>query len=529
MISIFLHLLALAYGTVTFAGTFNVAPVSFIVVWGYLTLLILVHWLPDYVDAEIAAGRIPSFIKTQEIYQWSIVLWILLLHLVADPATLCLPAVAAHLPQTLPMLISLALYIALGRPVFFEFYRLFKPILDIKQTSTDFFRARMTIPILFFPPIMLWMLIEDLSSGGIQSLTEIKLMAAAPLFFVALYLMAPKLFNLAWRAEDSDDEELKSMLKRLSEKAESKVAGVKIWNTFNEPIPNAAVAGLLPRYRFVYITGYLLKIFSPKQVEAVVAHELAHLRLGHVVSYMFYSLNLILISIVIKLSILLYFPQYYSNSTLYTAVELLIFLAVFSVSFTALARHCEFQADAFACEITSPDAFTSTLETLNSIILPPPSIIPDWLLTHPQIQDRIDRVQSGTGQTIKKLRRYSSALRMGMLFSGLVLLLLTSMPARGIAKISELNKAVQAGNSKLAGELHHSLPEWLKTHPLVLQEAAKEAVNRQHWLLATAVAAEAEWNIRLIDSSQVFHHSGSPEVTFDFQIMKFVLKSLDLW
>jgi len=74
MISMFLHLLVLAYGTVTFAGSLNWAPVSFMVVWGYLTLLILVHWLPDYVDAEVEAVRIPSFIKTQEIFQWAIVL-----------------------------------------------------------------------------------------------------------------------------------------------------------------------------------------------------------------------------------------------------------------------------------------------------------------------------------------------------------------------------------------------------------------------------------------------------------------------
>lgn len=529
MISIFLHLLALAYGTVTFAGALSTAPVTFMVAWGYVTLLMLVHWLPDYIDQELTAGKIPSFTKAQEIFQWSIVLWILLLQAAADPGRLSLPAAGHYLPQTLPMLVSLALYIALARPVYFEFYRLFKPILDLKQTSADFFRARMTVPILFFPPIMLWMLIEDLSGGDLKPFTEIKLMAAAPLFFIALYLLAPKLFNWAWRAEDSNDPELECMLKRLSEKAESKVAGVKIWNTFNEPVPNAAVAGLLPRYRFVYITRYLLSIFSPQQVEGVVAHELAHLRLGHVVSYMFYSLNLILASIAIKLSILLYFPQYYPDSTIYTAVELLIFMAIFSVSFTALARHCEFQADAFASVITSPEIFASTLETLNSIILPPPSIIPDWLLTHPQIEKRIERVRNGVSGKIADLRRHSTNLRLAMMFSGLILLLLVSGPAKAVHKISATSEAVQAGNCARARVLHSSLPEWLKTHPLVLQEVGKIAVCKQRWLLAAAIAAQSEWNFRLIDTSQVFHHTGSPEVTFDFKIVKFVLKSLDLW
>ncbi|MBU1106014.1 MAG: M48 family metalloprotease [Candidatus Riflebacteria bacterium] len=529
MISMFLHLLALAYGTVTFAGALNLMPVTFMVVWGYLTLLILLRWLPDYIDSEVKTGKVPSFLKTQEIFQWSIVLWVLLLQAATDPVGLSLPAISHYLPQTLPMVVSLALYIALARPAYFEFYRLFKPVLDLKQTSADFFRARMTVPILFFPPIMMWMLIEDLSGGGIKPLNDVKLMAAAPLFFVALYLLAPKLFNWAWRAEESNDDKLEDMLKRLSEKAESKVAGVKIWNTFNEPVPNAAVAGLLPRYRFIYITRYLLSIFSPQQVEGVVAHELGHLRLGHVTSYMFYSLNLILASIVIKLSILLYFPQYYPDSTVYTAVELVLFMTVFSMSFTALARHCEFQADAFASEMTSKEVFASTLETLNSIILPPPSIIPNWLLTHPQIQDRIERVQKGIGQRVTGLRQNAANLRRIMMLSGFVLLLLTIVPAKAVHKISALSEAVQAGNSVLVDELHSSLPEWLKSHPLVLQEAGKSAVNQHKWVVAAAIAVEAEWSIRLIDTSQEFHHSSSPEVTFDFEIVKFVLKSLDLW
>lgn len=526
MISLFLHLLALSYGTVNLCGTLSFMPLAFTALWVYVTLLLLVHWLPDQVDARVASGHIPSFGNAQAIFQWVLVVWILLLQAVADPIRLMFPAYVDSLPQTLPMLVSLFLYIALSRPVMFEMFRLFRPILDLQQTSGDFFRARMAVPILFFPPIMLWMLIEDLTSSGMEALIEVKLMAFAPLFFMGLYLLSPKLFNWAWRAENNQDAVLDATIKSLSERAETPVSGVKIWDTFNEPVPNAAVAGLSKRYRFVYITRYLLSIFTPAQVESVVAHELGHLKLGHVATYMTYSINLILLSVAVKLGVIAYFPDFYSSSTLASLCEILFFLALFGISFTALARYCEHQADDFAAATTDPQTFASGLETLSSMILPPSSIIPQWLLTHPQIQDRIDRARNGTRQKIASLLHRAQVTRYSMLALGLILLIAAASPAVAVFKISDLYDAVQAGNSRLALNLHRSLPEWLKHHPLVLQETGKLAVSSGNLPLAMVIAVEASWGVNPV--SEILHHAGAPEVTLDLKVMKLVLKSLDL-
>ncbi len=529
MISLFLHLLVLSYGTVNLCGTLKFMPLASVALWVYLTLLALTRWLPDYVDGEVAAGRVPSFIGTQEKLLWSIVLWVLLLQAVASPAALMMPAWIDSLPQILPMLISLSLYLALARPVMFEMYRWFRPILDPKQSSSDFFRARMTVPILFFPPIMLWMLIEDLNGSGMQALVEIKLMALAPLFFIGLYLISPKLFNWAWRAEDNEDPTLDAAIKKVSQAAETPVSGIKIWDTFNEPVPNAAVAGLSARYRFVYITRYLLGIFSAGQVEGVVAHELGHLRLGHVATYMLYSINLILVSVFGKLGIMVWLPEYYSESTLASLLEMFLFLGIFAVTFTALARYSEYQADAFAAAATNPQVFASGLETLNDMLLPPPAIIPQWLLTHPKIQDRIDRVRHGNGSRITDLLRQARRVRLALLVSGFVLMLAALAPAGDALKISDLYEAVQAGNRRLAVSQYNSLPEWLKTHPMVLQEVGKLAVSSGSPVLSMLVAAEASLGIRSLPVSEILHHAGAPEVAFDFKVMQLVLKSLDLW
>ncbi len=528
MISLFLHLLVLSYGTVNLCGTFKFVPLASVAMWVYVTVILLLRWLPAYVDREVAAGRVPSFIRTQEKFLWGIVVWILLLHAVADPVRLMLPDYADSLPQLLPMLVSLCLYLGLAHPVMFEMYRLFRPILDPKQSSRDFFRARMTVPILFFPPIMFWMLIEDFSGGGMQALVEIKLMAVAPVFFIGLYLISPRLFNWAWRAEDNDNETLEAAIKKVSERAETPVSGIKIWDTFNEPVPNAAVAGLSARYRFVYITRYLLGIFSAGQVESVVAHELGHLKLGHVATYMLYSINLILVSVLFKLSVIAWFPQYYSDSALASLAEVVVFLTLFALTFTALARYSEYQADAFAVAATDAQTFASGLEQLDSMILPLPSIIPHWLLTHPPIQDRIARVRNGPGRKISELLRQARLIRLGLLVLGLVLLVAAISPAKAVFRISDLYDAVQAGNCRLAVSHYSYLPEWLKQHPLVLQEAGRLAAGCGSPLLAAAIAAEVSLGLRVIAVSEVLHHPGSPEVAFDLEVVKLVLKSLDL-
>lgn len=527
MISIFLHLLVLAYGTVNLAGTALFMPLASIGIWFFVTFAVLVHLLPAYVDDCRNRLYFPSFMRVNSAAQWLVTGWIILLHAVASPVSLAFPKLEI-LSQTIPMVVSLLLYVGIARVVYFEVYRLFWGILDENQSSNDFFRARMTIPILFFPPIMLWMLLEDLTVGGLDQINEIKMMVVAPFFFILLYLLAPKLFNWAWRAEDSDDAELVNTIREISLKAETPVSGVKIWDTFNEPVPNAAVAGLSSRFRFVYITRFLLELFSPAQVRSVVAHELAHLRLGHVSTYMIYSINLVLISTLFKLVVLVYYPAWWADSALAVFAEMALFIGVFAVTFTALARFCEHQADAFAAEITDADSLAGGLETLQGMVMAPPWFIPSWLLTHPEIQYRISRIRQNFNGGINKLVFQAATIRKALLSMSLIMFLLALGPANAVLSVSRLHDAVQAGNSMLAVGILNSLPVHVRDHPLVISETGKLAAANGSWTFATLIAAEASWGVELISRSQILHHAGPPEVAFDLKVMKFILKSLDL-
>ncbi|GAB4267329.1 MAG: hypothetical protein Kow0029_01800 [Candidatus Rifleibacteriota bacterium] len=529
MISIFLHLLLLGYGTVHFRGYYAEMPLTAMVIWTFVSMILIFRTVPDIVDRLKAQNSIPSFVRVQEIWQWSLVVWIIFLHVFSDPAKAIFGKWLETAPQFLPMLLSTALYVICARPLMFEIYRLFRPILDDRQTADDFFRARMTVPILFFPPMLFWMLIEDLSliGGGIEELADIRILIAAPIFFVLLYLWAPRLFNWAWHAEKMDDEELRKKIVKLCETAETPISGVKIWNTFREPVPNAAVAGLSSRYRFVYITRYLLEIFTGPQVMGVIAHELAHLRLGHVFNYMIYSLDLVFLSITAKLMLFVFFPSYADGSALQDGIEMIAFLVLFGITFTALARECEYQADAFAACLVGSEIFSSGLETLEKNIMPPPKSIPGWLLTHPEIQDRISRVKSWKGE-IGELVSKSRKIRLILIALGCIFVAASVPALTPVLQLTELVEAVQTGNQTQAVAVLSSLPEWLANHPLVIRETGELAMMKGRWDIALVQAAKANWNMKLNLNLEEFHHSASPEVTLNLKLMKFVLQTLDL-
>jgi len=158
----------------------------------------------------------------------------------------------------------------------------------------------------------------------------------------------------------------------------------------------------------------------------------------------------------------------------------------------------------------------------------PPWFIPSWLLTHPEIQDRMSRIRQNHDGGINKLLFQAAAIRKILLSMSLIMFLLVVEPAKTVFSVSRLHDAVQAGNSMIAIGILNSMPVHVRDHPLVINETGKLAAANSNWTFATLVAAEANWGVELVSRSQILHHAGAPEVAFDLEVMKFILKSLDL-
>lgn len=531
MLSAFLPLILLGYGTVQFEGAFNRLPLTAFLIWSYFSVVLFQWYLPRLAVKWRREYYLPTFMLTQNVFQSVTVAWILALQILVSPARY-MPSIYSLFPQAFPMLLSGILYVGIFRITRRSMHSILQPILDPEQTNEDYFRARMSLPILFFPPMLLWVGIEDLTQiwGDWSGFSDFHAFLLAPLFFVALYLMAPRLFNWAWRASPMEQSQLHRNINELAQKAQTPVSGVRIWDTFREPVPNAAVAGLSARYRFVYVTRYLLEIFNRDQLLAVVAHELGHLRLGHVWTYLLFSLDLVFFSLLIKIVTFVNFPQFYRMTSGYDSIiDLLLFLVIFSVFFTAVTRFSEHQADRFAASLVGSDAIAGTLDTLEGYVSPPPAIFPKWSLTHPDFVERILKISEWHG-TINDLIGEAKKMRRFLLGFGLILLAASLSQAGFIFRIHLVEKHIDAGNLEAARMEHEKFPDHHFDHPEILRLSARLSIASENYLSAVEALLESEYGIRLTDgkNSEVFKHSSSPKIAFYFQFVQFLLKSLDL-
>ena len=503
MIIQFIHLILLCYGCSEFAGYYAKMPYTAIALWLTITFLILNFWLPSYTEKLTQKNIIPSFLKTYNLFTFFIVIWISLLFIFVNPLSVLKNSIFAK-SEALTILLAMFLYLLLLKPFMNSLYEMLKPILAEEETQEDFLRARQTVPIIFFPPVIIWLILEDLGlSEGMGLMSEIKTLTISPIFLFGLYLLSPRLFNWAWKTENADSE-LVHRLKELSEKAETKIAGVKIWNTFNEPLPNAAVAGLISKFRFIYITDYLLKSFTNDQTEAVVGHELGHLRLGHVLSYLLFSINAIIIAILIKSTLIIYFPFFYVHDTLSYVLEIAIFIPIFAVCFTALARNCEKQADIFSSIITNKESFISSMNIIKLMLGTRPKWFPKWLLTHPEADERIENIRKTEISHINVLIKTSKVLKYSLIGLLLVLIIALINPLSIVCDFSNIYNASQTGNYKLVENLCDSLPQILKNHPFVLEQKTIAALYSGNYALAilesfkTYTGIELEYNKNLL-------------------------------
>ncbi len=110
------------------------------------------------------------------------------------------------------------------------------------------------------------------------------LASAVPLGLVVVFF--PWLLRFSWRAEPLSDGALRTRLESLVRRQRLKVSQIFVWAS-DKRVANAAVSGLSPWLRYVFVSDGLLNRLSEDEVEAVFAHELGHIRHRHSLKLLF--------------------------------------------------------------------------------------------------------------------------------------------------------------------------------------------------------------------------------------------------
>ena len=108
---------------------------------------------------------------------------------------------------------------------------------------------------------------------------------------LTIFLYAPVIIRLAWDTVPLPEGDLRDHLMSMCRTHGVRIRELLLWRTYGGMI-NAAVMGLIGPLRFILITDGLLQRMPMHHLEAVMAHELAHVRKRHMIWLLVSALSL---------------------------------------------------------------------------------------------------------------------------------------------------------------------------------------------------------------------------------------------
>jgi len=223
------------------------------------------------------------------------------------------------------------------------------------------FQVRHSLAIVLLP----WFLLVttfDIASVTLGELIEQEYAqwTLAGVLALTIYVFAPFGLRLIWRTTKLPVGDLRSRLEDLCQRARLRFREILVWHTGGGRIANAGITGIIGRFRFVLLTDVLLVNLSPEEIEAVFAHEVGHVRHGHMLFYLVFAVGFAFFSwsAADMCGRLDGFSSSAGDALLMAAL-----VVYWGLGFGFLSRRLERQADIYAARlIGSVDVFTNALE-----------------------------------------------------------------------------------------------------------------------------------------------------------------------
>ena len=211
------------------------------------------------------------------------------------------------------------------------------------------------------------------------------------------YLCFPYLVRLIYRGYELSDDRLDRSVGKLIASTGMNIAAETLY-TIRSRTANAMVTGLFQKNRYIFFTDKLLAKADEDEILSIFAHELAHIRHRHLPKML-----LVTFMWVCGIQVFLYlidfndyfialdesFKMWAYGITNVLNVWLLMFLVLYPLS-----RRNEYEADATAAGWVGVERYSRALYRLHQVndSLKPPPRFAKVLLTHPTLQNRLDRV-----------------------------------------------------------------------------------------------------------------------------------------
>jgi Zn-dependent protease with chaperone function len=324
-----------------------------------------------------------------------------------------LPSVFIHLKlfSTIPTLLALlflSIFVAYLSIIWASAYPVYQRIYMSEQSRKTY----ITSNILFAVPVLLpWLFLSGISdiifalpfTYPKQFLTTTEGEITYFLFFLLLVaVFGPAIIKKFWMCTPLEPSYDRARIEALCHRAGLAYADILYWPIFGGKMITAGVMGLIKKFRYILVTEGLLKFLSSEEIDAVIAHEIGHVKKNHILFYLIFFTGYMLISYA-TFNLIIYLILYadplfrlisFSGlnhasaiSIFFSISVILIFLVYFRFVFGYFMRNFERQADCFVYSLfNSAFPLITTLEKIAATSGQPPDK-PNW--HHFSIAERI--------------------------------------------------------------------------------------------------------------------------------------------
>lgn len=182
-------------------------------------------------------------------------------------------------------------------------------------------------------------------------------------FFILLAISFPEILIRLWKCTPLPDGPFRSHIDSFCRAQKLEYANIMFWPLFEGHAVTAGVMGLIKRFRYLLITPALLHNLSLVEIDAVMAHEIGHVKRYHLQIYMFLLLGFSLIAqlgsylfmyLLLKSTYFYRFSELLGKRTdsvlifLSTLALLILLIVYFRFVFGFFMRNFERQADIHA-------------------------------------------------------------------------------------------------------------------------------------------------------------------------------------
>ena len=189
------------------------------------------------------------------------------------------------------------------------------------------------------------------------------------IFILVVAMLGPALLIKFWGCSPLESGEHRRRIIALCQRAGVSFNNILYWPMFGGTMLTAGVMGLIGRFRYILITTALLDFLDSEEIDAVIAHEIGHIKKKHLWFYLFFFIGFPFFAYLVNVAMLTMF--YKPSSYIIMLTTIAAFIIYFRYFFGYTMRNLERQADIYV--YTLFNSSKSMITTFQKFIAMSPS------------------------------------------------------------------------------------------------------------------------------------------------------------